>query len=269
MLSQEDECCGSGKRLILLSGPAGIVTGKLAIAADDTEEYKEFLQHIVLVLSQAVQKIEVIEIRLKKHTDADFFLREMRHRHRNLLQLICGSFMSLIAPLPELNIQLREKIEQWFDELLFLYDMLEGSLDEEDVSMLAYFRSLFSKIRLTILAPFGTLSAVYGLDETLTIPKARAALLAILFLELILNTIKHRETDFFSVQIRIYRENETFVLCYTDHNTAPDGTKPEKKETTLSEKMGLGIIKQLTVRAGGERLDDGSSVHVFKAAFSL
>ncbi|MDR1429691.1 MAG: hypothetical protein LBI85_05330 [Spirochaetaceae bacterium] len=269
LLSEENETSDAGKRLIFLNGPAGIVTGKLAIASNDVEKHNEFLEHIELVLSRTVQKIEVIETSLWKDSNTEFYLREMRHRHRNLLQFICGSLISLIAPLPELNVQLREKIEQWFDELLFLYTMLEDSSDEENVSILGYFRTLVNQIRLTILNRFGTLSAGYNLEETLEIPRTRAVLLAILLLELILNTIKHRKTDFVSVEIRIYREKKQFIFCYSDQNTFQDGKETPEKKEAASGTMGLEIIEQLTARAGGERLDDGSSVHIFKAGFSL
>jgi two-component sensor histidine kinase len=269
MLSEETGLNGSGKRLIAINGPAGIVAGKLAIAAKGLEKHDEFLKHIVLILSQAVEKIEDIEIRLQKYSDPEFFLREMRHRHRNLLQFICGSLSTLIAPLPELDPQIREKIEQWFDELLLLYTMLEDSPDDKNVRILAYFSSFFRQIQRTILARIGTLSAVYGLDEALEIPRARATLLAILLLELSLNTVKHRETGSVSIQIRIYREGKNFILHYSDHNTPPDEEKAEKKGSAVSESMGLEIIKQLTARAGGKRLDDASSVHIFRAAFSL
>jgi hypothetical protein len=84
----------------------------------------------------------------------------------------------------------------------------------------------------------------------------------------VLNTIKHRETDFVSVQIHIYRENENFILDYSDQNTIEDGKEAPKKKPG-SGTMGLEIIEQLTARAGGKRLDDGSSVHIFKAGFSL
>jgi two-component sensor histidine kinase len=268
MLSAEEECSASGCRIIFLSGPAGIVTGKLAIASDGLEQYNEFLQHIVLTLSQAIQKIEVIETKLQRYSDPEFFLREIRHRHRNLLQLICGSLSTLIAPLPELNFQVREQMEQWFDELLFLYDMLENSPDEKNVGIFAYFTSFFNQIRLSILARFGTLSVVYKLEETLEIPRARATLLALLFLELILNTIKHREMDFVSIRIRIYQEKDTFVFHYTDCNAAQDG-KGAVEKPAAPKGMGLEILKQLTSRAGGRRLDDASSVHIFKACFSL
>jgi two-component sensor histidine kinase len=268
MLAEENESRDAGKRLIALNGPAGIVSGKLAVVSDGLEKHTEFLEHSALILSQAIQKIEVIETTLWKDSSTEFFLREMRHRHRNLLQFICGSLTSLIAPLPELNPQLREKIEQWFDEILFLYTMLEDSPDEENVSILGYFTSLFKQMRLTILNRLGTLSAVYSIDETLEIPRATASLLAILLLELVLNTVKHREIDFLSVEIHIYREGENFILCYSDQNTLQDGKEdPEKKP--VSGTMGLEIITQLTARAGGKRLDDGSSVHIFKAGFPL
>jgi two-component sensor histidine kinase len=124
-------------------------------------------------------------------------------------------------------------------------------------------------MRLTILTRIGTLSAVYGLDETLEIPRARATLIAVLLLELVLNTIKHRETEFVSIQIHIYREKNKFILQYSDHNMSCGKKTSGEKRPALSENMGLGIIKQLTARAGGKRLDDGSSVHVFRAAFCL
>jgi two-component sensor histidine kinase len=269
MLLEEDGINSPGKRTFSINGPAGIVAGKLAIAANDLEKHDEFLRHIVLILSQAVQKIEDIEIRIQKNSDPEFFLREMRHRHRNLLQFICGSLSTLITPLPELDPRVREKIEQWFDELLFLYAMLEDSPDDKNVSILAYFSSFFRQIQLTILPRIGTLSAVYGLDGSPEIPRPRATLLALLLLELVLNTVKHRENEFVSIHIRIHREGKKFILHYSDHNTPQDEEKAGEKRSADPESMGLDIIKQLTVRAGGKRLDDGSSVHIFRAAFSL
>jgi two-component sensor histidine kinase len=179
------------------------------------------------------ERIDSLNARLKRA------MTETHHRVKNSLQLI-SAFVDIqandyddmvpVAQLQRINTQVRT--------LAAVHDVLTHEAKERDGDGLVSARSLLEKLFPMIACMAGTNELTYNLDEV-RLPPRRGTSLALIANELILNALKHGNSN---VDVTLKADGESVELRVADDGPGlPEGFAAGNEATT-----GLGLVENLT-----------------------
>ncbi|MFA6507013.1 MAG: sensor histidine kinase [Treponemataceae bacterium] len=235
----------------------------------------ETFERAAKMLSSAIGRIVTARDLDAAAKDQEFLVREMRHRTRNSLQLIKGSIGLFVGTLASTPPEILEAIDERLGALVIVHEMLSWTESSDLVSAETYFAQLAESLRRIAPEGVGTLIAYYDAAEDVFLPVDRAATMGLIVHELVINTAKHSGGRLQRMSVRIdfsdgllyLRYGETPVrLPFASRLPISESADPSRSKAAG---RGLAIIEALVVRARGRRLDDGSDMARFAAAFPL
>ncbi|MFQ3547415.1 MAG: hypothetical protein SNJ56_03685, partial [Termitinemataceae bacterium] len=141
--------------------------------------------------SEILIRIEALEQARRYAQERELLLRELRHRTKNNLQFMMNSLSSLLPGSEEINAYQRTVIEQRLQALIMLSSIWDTQAVDQYVNALSYFSTVSSTLQNLWLDGIGELVTRLDIPEDIVLTQRIATSIALIFNELITNTVKH------------------------------------------------------------------------------
>jgi two-component sensor histidine kinase/putative methionine-R-sulfoxide reductase with GAF domain len=221
----------------------GALCVRLKSGMEVTEDDLALLQAFTDTASIAIENAELYEEARRSAETASTLLQEMHHRVRNNLQTVAALLSLQLRQVEgsEAERHLQDAIGR-VQAIASVHDLLSDETRLSGATIDAIARLVADELKVTLIPP--SMSVTFAIEPTdVTVPTRQATVLALLFNELISNSIEHgfAGLDRGRIGIRTWRTgNMVTIEVENDGALLPDNFDPNAKTG-----IGLRIIQRL------------------------
>jgi PAS domain S-box-containing protein len=181
--------------------------------------------------------------------EKEALLKEVHHRVKNNLQLICSLLrLQSKEAVDEAGLRLFRKSEERIRSLALVHERLYRSESLSTINFGGYLHDLASQLIRSSSSPQRPVEADYAIAE-LQFPIDAAITCGLIVNELVTNSIKHAKSDGGPMKLRVglERRPEEVLISVWDNGTTP---VPDNL-VDQSASLGLSLVRTLTRQLGG------------------
>ena len=283
-ISEGTECPGEADRALLFArrdpenGFSLDMTTIACVGERPDVNAVRCLERMGCALEATLRRIERTRLLAEALRNSELMTREARHRIKNSFQYFFNTislFMPSDSVLPPFD---RDMLEQRISAFISIHDLLDGVAGGSGVSAEAYIFRLAETLRTLLMDCSGSFAARWEASEPLHFTTTRATTIGLIVHELVMNSIKHARGRRVNMILSAGRQGDDLEMRYYDE--AEDGDAAAGRDEAAEPApacyvkhegtgMGLKIVRELLLRAGGRRMDEGLSPHLFIARFPV
>lgn len=252
--------------------------GRLALAAADPSRLDAgiacSLERLAGSLGDALGRIDEFGRLDAALRDRELLLREQRHRFANSIRILPALVAMAIPAEGELDARALADIQARAEAIAALHGLLELGDPSRPVRATIYFGALADLLREAFEADGGFLASLVETEAGASMPTERAVAVGLAIHELVMNSLKHSGGKPVRADLRVVSSEGGLSVRYRDEGARPAAERGGAAAEPPSgygagSGSGLLLIRDLTARARGRRVDDGTDPGFFEAVFPV